>query len=82
MTETTGAIKKATTHVVQKEGLLFEGSRPGRIGYSLPSLDVPARSESDLVPTDLLRSDGLEGMPELSEVDVIRHFTRLSTWNY
>jgi len=82
MTETTGAIKKATTHVIQKEGLLFEGSRPGRIGYSLPSLDVPARSESDLVPTDLLRSDGLEGMPELSEVDVIRHFTRLSTWNY
>lgn len=82
MNEASNRIKKATTHVVQKEGLLFEHSRQGRIGYSLPDLDVPAKPERDLIGADLLRSDDLEGMPELSEVDVIRHFTRLSTWNY
>lgn len=75
-------IKKAATHVVQNEGLMFEQSRPGRIGYSIPKLDVPAQREDQLVDARLLREDGLEGMPELSEVDVIRHFTRLSTWNY
>ena len=75
-------IKKATTHVVQNEGLLFEESRPGRIGYSIPKLDVPERRDDQLVDARLLRVDELEGMPELSEVDVIRHFTRLSTWNY
>ena len=75
-------IKKATTHVVQNEGLLFEESRAGRIGYSIPDLDVPASDESELINASLLRDDDLEGMPELSEVDVIRHFTRLSTWNY
>src|ERR1051325_6559625 len=75
-------IKKAATHVVQKEGLLFETSRPGRIGYSIPALDVPPVEASELMDARLLRDDDLEGMPELSEVDVIRHFTRLSTWNY
>jgi glycine dehydrogenase subunit 2 len=75
-------IKKATTHVVQNEGLLFEESRPGRIGYSVPKLDVPDRPDDQLIDRRLLRDDDLEEMPELSEVDVIRHFTRLSTWNY
>lgn len=73
---------KATTHVTQEEGLLFEISRPGRVGYSLPELDVPALPESELIDPKLLRDDDLGLMPELSEVDVVRHFTRLSTWNY
>jgi glycine dehydrogenase subunit 2 len=77
-----GKIKKATTHVVQNEGLIFEESRAGRIGYSIPQLDVPVRAERELLEPRFLRDDDLEGMPELSEVDVIRHFTRLSTWNY
>src|ERR1051325_7103282 len=75
-------IRKATTHVVQNEGLIFEESRPGRIGFSIPRLDVPGRDAGGLFPPHLLRDDDLEGMPELSEVDVIRHFTRISTWNY
>jgi len=75
-------IKKATTHVVQNEGLLFEESRPGRIGYSISKLDIPGVDDEQLIPPQLLRDDDLDGMPELSEVDVIRHFTRLSTWNY
>lgn len=75
-------IKKAATHVVQNEGLLFEESRAGRIGYSIPKLDVPEQPDDQLIDRRLLRDDDLDGMPELSEVDVIRHFTRLSTWNY
>src|SRR5436305_6840698 len=75
-------IKKAATHVVQNEDLLFERSRPGRKGYSIPALDVPPTEATELVDARLLRDDDLEGMPELSEVDVIRHFTRISTWNY
>src|SRR5205807_3291452 len=75
-------IKKAATHVVQNEGWIFEESRPGRIGYSIPKLDVDERADDQLIDRRLLRDDELEGMPELSEVDVIRHFTRLSTWNY
>src|SRR5262245_44527238 len=75
-------IKKATTHVIQNEGLLFEESRAGRIGYSIAQLDVPERPDNELIDQRLLRDDDLDGMPELSEVDVIRHFTRLSTWNY
>ena len=35
-----------------------------------------------MLPADLRRDDDLEGVPELSEVDVVRHFTRISTWNY
>jgi glycine dehydrogenase subunit 2 len=77
-----GRIKKATTHVVQEEGLLFEESRAGRVGYSIPELDVPEQPDEELIDRRLLRDDDLDGMPELSEVDVIRHFTRLSTWNY
>ncbi|HZM85614.1 MAG TPA: aminomethyl-transferring glycine dehydrogenase subunit GcvPB [Blastocatellia bacterium] len=75
-------IKKATTHVVQNEGLLFDESRHGRIGYSIPRLDVAEERVERLIDSRFLRDDDLEGMPELSEVDVIRHFTRLSTWNY
>jgi glycine dehydrogenase subunit 2 len=73
---------KATTHVNQNEGLIFDRSSEGRVGYRLPALDVEAAPISDLVDARLLRDDGLAGLPEVSEVDVIRHFTRLSTWNY
>jgi len=63
-----------------EEPLLFERSRPGRQGYSLPELDVPAADAAALLPEGAVRED-LPGLPELSELDVIRHFTRLSTWN-
>ncbi len=74
------SIKKVTQHPTQNEGLIFERSQTGRVGYSLPKLDVPVTD--DIVPAELRRTDGLEGVPEVSEVDVIRHFTRISTWNY
>src|SRR5947207_14619092 len=75
-------MKKATTHVNQNEGLIFDRAREGRIGYRLPALDVEAAPISELVDARLLRDGDLTGLPEVSEVDVIRHFTRISTWNY
>jgi len=75
-------ITKVTSNISHNEALIFERSHPGRIGYRLPALDVDEVALDELVPVDLQRDDDLEGMPEVSEVDVIRHFTRISTWNY
>lgn len=75
-------IKKVTQHPSQNEALIFERSQPGRIGYRLPKLDVDETDLDQLIPADLRRDDDLEDVPEVSEVDVIRHFTRISTWNY
>jgi glycine dehydrogenase subunit 2 len=75
-----GTPKKATTHVNQNEGLIFEKSSPGKKAYRLAELDVPAIDPSTLLG-DQARTD-LGVMPELSEIEIIRHFTRLSTWNY
>jgi glycine dehydrogenase subunit 2 len=62
-----------------REPLIFERSVPGKVGMDLPRLDVPAAR--DTRPAHLKRS-GFDALPSLSEVDVIRHFTRLSKWNY
>jgi glycine dehydrogenase subunit 2 len=74
-------MSRAGTHVNLGEKLLFEISSPGRQAYDLPQLDTPSRPVEEILERSLLR-DSVEGMPELSEVEVIRHFTRLSTWNY
>lgn len=59
-----------------KEDLLWERGRKGRVGMSLPEQDVPrAELDSKLVGAE-------PALPELSEVDVVRHYTRLSTWNF
>ncbi len=73
---------KATTHITQNESLIFERSQPGRKGYLLPALDVDETPLDELLPVAFRRTDDLEGVPEVSEVDVVRHFTRISTWNY
>src|SRR3982751_2057056 len=74
-------IKKVSRHIVQEEPLLFELSSPGKAGYQLPDLDVPTVSPESVLGKENVR-DEIEGFPEVSEVEVIRHFTRLSTWNY
>ncbi|HEV2862396.1 MAG TPA: aminomethyl-transferring glycine dehydrogenase subunit GcvPB [Pyrinomonadaceae bacterium] len=74
--------QKASTHITQNEALVFERSQTGRRGYRLPALDVDETPLDELLPAELRRDDDLEGVPELSEVDVVRHFTRISTWNY
>ncbi|MGH9565061.1 MAG: aminomethyl-transferring glycine dehydrogenase subunit GcvPB, partial [Candidatus Angelobacter sp.] len=73
-------IKKATRHVNQNEALIFERSSRGKKGYRLPPLDVPAVDPATVLG-ELARAD-LGNMPEVSEMEIIRHFTRLSTWNY
>jgi glycine dehydrogenase subunit 2 len=73
--------KRTSSHFQINERLVFEEGSAGRRGFNLPELDVQKRELSEVVEPALLRDD-IEGMPELSEVDVIRHFTRLSTWNY
>ena len=75
-------ITKATTHVSHNESLIFERSQPGRAGFSLPPLDVDETALDEIIPRDFQRDDDLAGMPEVTEVDVVRHFTRISTWNY
>jgi glycine cleavage system P protein (glycine dehydrogenase) subunit 2 len=72
--------KKAATHLSQNEGLIFEKSSPGKKAYKLPPLDVPEVDAKQLLG-DATRED-LGNMPEVSEIEIIRHFTRLSTWNY
>jgi glycine dehydrogenase subunit 2 len=76
------SIKKVTQHPSQNEELIFDRSQSGRIGYRLPKLDVEETNLDEILPPELRRTDDLEGVPEVSEVDVIRHFTRISTWNY
>jgi len=60
--------------------LIFEKSVTGRQAFSLPACDVPAEKIENLIPQEILR-DELD-LPELSEVDVVRHFTALSRKNF
>ena len=60
------------------EPLIFERSKPGRRGYQLPALDVP--EQENVLPASLTRGE-IADETEVSEVDVIRHFTRLSKLN-
>jgi glycine dehydrogenase subunit 2 len=73
--------KVSDTGLIQNEPLIFEQGGEGRRGYSLPRWDVEEVEAKNLIPSHLLRKE-LEGFPQLSEVDVVRHFTRLSQWNY
>ena len=81
-TETT--VRKSTgkvrPHQTQNEALVFEKSAPGKKAYKLPPLDVPAVDPAVLLGDAHRKTPGL--LPELSEIEIIRHFTRLSTWNY
>jgi len=74
-------IKKVRPHITQNESLLFERSSPGKKGYQLPALDVPDIDPAAVLGAANVRAE-IEGFPEVSEVEIIRHFTRLSTWNY
>jgi glycine dehydrogenase subunit 2 len=68
----------ADPSMLNREGLIFEHSKKGRRGYRLPALDVP--EETGVLPQSLMRG-AIEDEVEVSEVDVIRHFTRLSKMN-
>lgn len=61
--------------------LIFELSKPGRKAYNLPALDVEDKDINNFIPEEFLSDSELD-FPELSEVDVIRHYTNLSNKNY
>ena len=69
------------SHCLTDTPELKELSKPGRKAYSLPELDVPAEKIDNLIPEQFLADDP-PPLPELSEVDVIRHFTNLSSKNF
>jgi len=63
------------------EPLIFEQSKPGRRGASLPALDVPEQPVDSLLPASALRTKKPK-LPEVSESEAVRHFIRLSVLNY
>lgn len=65
-----------TTGLIFNEPLLWDKGATGRSGFSLPRRDVDAADLDD----DL--NGGGPDFPDLSELDVVRHFTRLSQWNF
>jgi len=71
MSETSG-----TTGLLLNEPLLWEKGGKGRCGFSMPRRDV------DSFPIEKGLVGAVPDFPELSEVDVVRHYTRLSQWNF
>ena len=61
------------------EPLIFERGAPGRVGWPVAESLEPA---VPALPPALQRDDRLAGFPEVSELEVVRHFVRLSQWNY
>ena len=61
--------------------LIFELSSPGRTAYSLPAPDVDVEAARARIPAGYLRREP-PALPEVSELDVVRHYSRLSQLNY
>ncbi len=72
---------EGTTGLSLNEPLIFEQGRKGRRGVKLPVEEPEGIDIEDILPEEYIRSD-IDGFPELSEREVVRHFTRLSQWNY
>jgi glycine dehydrogenase subunit 2 len=64
----------------QSTSLLFELSHPGRRTHRLPECDVPAPPAADLLPAGTVAADP-PPLPEVGEMDLVRHFVNLSTRN-
>jgi len=64
--------------LILEEPLLWEKGKQGRTAFSIPEQDVPVTKVE--LPKELLGAE--PGFPDLSEVDVVRHYTRLSGWNF
>ena len=67
--------------MIKNEALIFEKSVPGRRTSLLPACDVPERDLGSVIPADFIRAQAAE-LPEVSEVDAVRHFTALSKMNH
>jgi glycine dehydrogenase subunit 2 len=68
-------------HAGEAQLTIFERSRPGRRAFAPPALDVPGRPLDELVPAHLRRMDPAR-LPEVSEPEIVRHYTRLSKRNF
>jgi glycine dehydrogenase subunit 2 len=60
---------------------IFERSREGRRAFTAPRLDVPERPLDELIPAELRRPE-VARLPEVSEPEIVRHYTRLSKRNF
>ena len=60
--------------------LIFELSKDGRTGYSLGKAEIPEPAEGS-IPANLFRSEA-PALPQVSEIDVVRHYTNLSQMNF
>jgi glycine dehydrogenase subunit 2 len=60
---------------------IFEQSRDGRRAFAAPELDVPDLPVEDLLPEHAIRRDAAE-LPEVSEPEIVRHYTTLSSRNF
>jgi glycine dehydrogenase subunit 2 len=74
-------VRKVSQHISQNEGLIFEKSSAGKYAYQLPVAQAPEIDPAAALGADNVRAE-IAGFPEVSEVEVVRHFTRLSTWNH
>src|SRR5258707_2562069 len=63
------------------EQLIFEKGAPGRGAAHTPTLDIPAKPLESLIPAEFLRDDPAP-LPEVSEIEVVRHYTHLSQRNF
>jgi glycine dehydrogenase subunit 2 len=66
--------------VGKTEAVIYELGVPGRTGFTLPPCDVPERPLSELLPG--IEPGAPPELPEVSELDVVRHFVRLSQRNH
>jgi len=79
--ETTAAAPRLSSLRKRPVPVIFERGAPGRIGYSLPASDVPEAPLDEIVPAAHRRAEPA-ALPEVSELDVVRHYTALSHRNF
>ncbi|WP_332697935.1 aminomethyl-transferring glycine dehydrogenase subunit GcvPB [Halalkalibacter lacteus] len=67
--------------MTKDQPLIFERTKPGRVGHSLPTLDIEEQAIEELIPSEFLRGAEPE-LPEVSELEIMRHYTALSKRNH
>ncbi|WP_416149535.1 aminomethyl-transferring glycine dehydrogenase subunit GcvPB [Salipaludibacillus sp. HK11] len=65
----------------KNQPLIFELSKEGRIGHSLPEMDIEEMNMEELIPSKFTRKKSPE-LPEVSELQIVRHYTALSNRNH
>ncbi len=61
--------------------LIFELNSEGRVGYRFPELDVPSPDVDDLIDGNV-RREAPASLPQVAEIDVIRHYTELASKSF